>query len=326
MTFDDLSAARERIAAYIHRTPVFTSRLMNDWLGCEAHFKCEQLQRAGAFKFRGACHAVMGLSDGAARRGVVTHSSGNHGAALALAASLRGIPVHVVMPVNAPAVKRAAVAAYGGRIWPCEPTQAAREATCAAVIEETGGTLVHPYDDHRIIAGQATAAWELHEDVPGLDVIVVPVGGGGLAAGTALVTHAVNPRCRVMLGEPERADDAFRSLQAGRILPVERTDTVADGLRTSLGERTFPVIQRHVARIITVNEEAIIEALRMLWTRMKLIVEPSSAVPVAAIRAAGASLAGQRVGVILSGGNVDLDALPWSVSDSARPAASKVAE
>ncbi len=285
-TVDDIRAAAERIAPFAHRTPLQTSRLVNDWLNCDAFFKCENLQRAGAFKFRGACNAVMSLSEPQAQRGVVTHSSGNHGAALALAARLRGIPAYVVMPSNAPRVKQEAVAAYGARITLCEPTLAAREQTAARLIAETGAELVHPYNDFRIIAGQGTAALELHAEVPGLDDVIVPVGGGGLAAGTAIATRAVTNDCDVCCGEPAQADDAFRSLQTGRIIPVDHPDTIADGLRTSLGELTFTVLQQHRVEIITVPEEALIEAMQFVWTRMKLLIEPSSAVVVAAVRRA----------------------------------------
>ncbi|MGD9854785.1 MAG: pyridoxal-phosphate dependent enzyme [Planctomycetaceae bacterium] len=313
LTLDDIRAAAARIAPFAHRTPVLTSRRVNDWLGSSAFFKCENLQRTGAFKFRGACNAVMSLSDEEARRGVVTHSSGNHGAALAEAARLRGIPAYVVMPSNAPPVKRAAVEEYGASVTECVPTLTAREETAARIIAETGAALVHPYDDLRTIAGQATAALELHEEVSGLDVIVTPVGGGGLAAGTALATRFLATRCRTILGEPRAVDDAWRSLQQGRIVPVENAATIADGLKTSLGERTFPILCEHVEQIVTVSEAEIVEAMRLVWTRMKVLVEPSSAVAVAA---AARKLPGRpeslRVGIILSGGNVDLDHLPWT--------------
>ncbi len=310
---EDIRAAAERIEPFARRTPVLSSRRVNEWLECQAVFQCENFQRTGAFKFRGACNAVMSLSDDEAVRGVVTHSSGNHGAALAEAARLRGIPAHIVMPSNAPPVKRAAVESYGANVTECAPTPIAREETAAHVITETGATMIHPYDDLRIIAGQATAAMELHQEVPDLEVIVCPVGGGGLAAGTALATHLLAPHCKVMLGEPRAVDDAFRSMQQGQIVPVENAVTVADGLKTSLGELTFPVIQQHVDRIVTVTEAEIVEAMRFVWMRMKIVIEPSSAVAVAAVRKHRDRLAGKRIGVILSGGNVDLDRLPWMI-------------
>jgi threonine dehydratase len=311
-TLADLLAAAQRIAPYALRTPVLTSRRVDEWLGCRAYFKCENLQRTGAFKFRGACNAVMSLSDADAAKGVVTHSSGNHGAALAEAARLRGIRASVVMPANASRTKREAVETYGATVVECEPTLQAREETARRIIEESGATLIHPFDDVRVIAGQATAALELHAEIPQLDVVVCPVGGGGLAAGTALATHFRAPQCRVVLGEPEAVDDAFRSLRVGRILPVDKTDTIADGLKTSLGERTFPIIRAHVETIVTVSEAEIIEAMRFVWTRMKQIIEPSSAVALAAVRKDRSRFAAQNVGIILSGGNVDLDDLPWT--------------
>ena len=309
LTLSDLRAAAARIAPWARRTDVLTSRRLDGWLGCAVFVKCENFQRTGAFKFRGACNAVLRLSDTEAARGVVTHSSGNHGAALAEAARLRGIPALVVMPSNAPPVKRSAVESYGATVVECRPTLADRETTAAGVIEETGATLIHPYDDLRIIAGQSTAALELHEQVPDLDVVVCPVGGGGLAAGTTLATRHVAPECRVLLGEPAAADDAYRSLRAGRIIPSENPATIADGLKTSLGELTFPVIRAHAERIITVTEAEIVEALRMVWTRMKVVIEPSSAAAVAAVRKEPEEFRGQRVAIIVSGGNVDLDQL-----------------
>lgn len=309
LTLADIRAAADRIAPLARRTDVLTSRRLDEWLGCRAYLKCENFQRTGAFKFRGACNAVLSLSDAEAARGVVTHSSGNHGAALAEAARLRGIPAYVVIPANAPAVKRSAVVGYGATVFDCRPTLADREATAARVIAETGATLIHPYDDPRVIAGQATAALELHEQVPRLDAVVCPVGGGGLAAGTALATHLLEPACRVVLGEPAAADDAFRSFQAGRIVPSGNPVTIADGLKTSLGTHTFPVIRAHCQRIITVSEAEIVEALKFVWTRIKIVIEPSSAVAVAAVRRQAATFATLRVGIILTGGNVDLGQL-----------------
>jgi threonine dehydratase len=279
--------------------------------GAALFFKCENLQVAGAFKARGAMNAVFSLSDREAKLGVATHSSGNHAAALALAARRRGIRAYVVMPENAPAVKQRAVAEYGAEIVRCKPTLAAREEGLSEVIARTGAVVVHPYDDLRIIAGQGTAALELCQEVSDLDVIMAPVGGGGLLSGTALAVRGVSPRTRVLGAEPELADDAFRSLQAGRIIPSTYPETIADGLRTSLGDLTFPIIRQHVDAIVTVGEAGIVAAMRAIWERMKLVVEPSAAVPLAAILSGRVDLTGKRVGIILSGGNVDLDALPW---------------
>jgi threonine dehydratase len=311
-TLEDIRQAAARIAPYAHRTPVLTCSSLNHMLGTELFFKCENFQKVGAFKFRGACNAVFALSDPQAQRGVATHSSGNHAAALALAAQLRGIPAWIVMPKTAPAVKKAAVAGYGGRIIFCEPTLADRESTLARVQQETGATFVPPYNDPHVIAGQGTAALELCHDIANLDVILTPVGGGGLISGTALAVTALSPTTRVIAVEPAGADDAYRSLQAGYILPSVQPKTIADGLLTSLGDLTFAVIQKHVAQIVTVSEDAIITAMRHVWERMKVLIEPSAAVPVAALFANKIPLAGQRVGIILSGGNVDLDRLPWS--------------
>ena len=304
----DLAAIREaarRIAPYAHRTPVVTSQYFDRVTGGQLFFKCENLQKAGAFKFRGACNAVFSLPDEIAARGVATHSSGNHAQALALAAQLRSIPAWIVMPENASAVKQAAVQEYGGRIVHCTPTLAAREATAAAVIEETGATFIHPYDDAPIIAGQGTAALELLEAVPGLDLILAPVGGGGLISGTALAAAELSPSTAVFAAEPTGADDAYRSLAAGRIIPVQQADTVADGLRTSLGELTFAVIQRHVREIATVSDDEIIAAMKTFWQRTKLLIEPSAAVPLAAVISGRIATADRRIGIILSGGNVD---------------------
>jgi threonine dehydratase len=307
-TLEDIRAAAARIAPFAHRTPVLTSRSLDAMASARLFFKCENLQKVGAFKFRGACNAVMSLSDEEAKRGVATHSSGNHAAALALAARIRGIEAHIVMPTSAPPVKRAAVEGYGGRVVPCEPTMAARESTLRRVVAETGATFVHPYDDPRVIAGQGTAALELLEEVPDLDVVVTPVGGGGLLSGTAIAVTSTSS-ARVIGVEPEAADDARRSLEAGRIIPSEDPKTIADGLRTSLGEIPFAVARDRVAGIVTVSEDAIASAMRVVWERMKIVIEPSSAVPVAALLAG--KVTGARVGVVLSGGNVDLARLPF---------------
>jgi threonine dehydratase len=310
-TLADILTAAARIAPYAHRTPILTCAALDDRLGVRIFLKCENFQKVGAFKFRGAANAVFSLADEAASRGVATHSSGNHAQALALAARLRGIPAHIVMPDNAPAVKKAAVAGYGGRITFCEPTLKARETTLERIVRDTGAEVVHPYNNDRVIAGQGTAALELLEDVSDLDAVLAPVGGGGLLSGTAIAATSLRPGIRVIAAEPEGADDAFRSLQAGRIIPSTNPKTVADGLLTSLGDRTFPVIRERVERIVTVSEAAIVAAMKFVWERAKLVIEPSSAVPVAALWEGKIDLAGLRVGIILSGGNVDLDRLPW---------------
>ncbi|MCX7047199.1 MAG: pyridoxal-phosphate dependent enzyme [Candidatus Sumerlaeota bacterium] len=310
-TLADIRAAAARIRPYAHRTPVFTCRSLNERAGAEVFLKCENLQKVGAFKFRGACNAVFSLTDAQAARGVVAHSSGNHAQALALAARLRGIPAYIVMPNNAPAVKKAAVEGYGGKITFCQPTLAARELAQEQVIADTGATVVHSYNDYRVIAGQGTAALELLEEVQYLDVILAPVGGGGLLSGTAIAATELSFHIRVIGAEPAGADDACRSLAAGVILPSENPRTIADGLLTSLGNMTFPIIQKRVERVVTVSEDAIVAAMRLIWERAKLIIEPSAAVPVAALMEQALVPAGTRAGIILSGGNVDLDKLPW---------------
>ncbi len=310
-TFEQVCEAARRIRPYVHRTPVLTCATLDHQVGAEIYFKCENFQRTGAFKARGACNAVFSLSAEEARRGVTTHSSGNHGAALALMAQLRGIPATVVMPDNAPHVKRDAVAGYGARIVFSASTPLARETRLAEVVAETGATFVHPSNDPLVIAGQGTATLELLDDVPALDVVMAPVGGGGLLSGTALAAAGHSPRARVIGAEPAAADDAYRSLQAGHILPSGNPQTIADGLRTSLGGVTFPLIQQHVERIVTVSEEAIVRAMYLVWERMKIIIEPSAAVPVAVLLENPGDFAGRRIGVILSGGNLDLRQLPW---------------
>ncbi|HXQ11381.1 MAG TPA: pyridoxal-phosphate dependent enzyme [Caulobacteraceae bacterium] len=309
---DAIAQARTRIAPFVHVTPVMTSRRLNAITGAELHFKCENFQRAGAFKARGGFNAVMSLSDAEAAAGVYTHSSGNHGAALALAARTRGIPCYVVMPSNAAEVKQAAVAAYGAEIHFCEPTLEAREETANRVGAETGARMIHPYDDEFVIAGQGTAAAELIEAVSRLDILTAPIGGGGLISGTALAAaRASGPKIRVIGTEPAGADDAARSFAAGDLIPLTASATIADGLRASLSKRTFGVISRHVTQVLTASEYAIVDAMRLIWTSMKIVVEPSAAVPLAAILEHRDAFAGRRVGVILTGGNVDLDALPW---------------
>jgi threonine dehydratase len=290
---------------------VLTSATIDRMAGGEIFFKCENLQKAGAFKIRGACNAVFSLSDDEAKRGVATHSSGNHAAALALAAQWRGISAHVVMPETAPHVKKLAVAGYGAEILFCKPTLEARERALAEVVARTGANVVHPYNDLRVITGQGTAAVELCEQVQNLDLVVAPVGGGGLVSGTAVAVSLVSPKTAVIAAEPERADDAYRSLKSGHLVPSVHPNTIADGLLTSLGDLTFPILQRHVKDIVLVSEEAIVEAMRCLWERMKILVEPSAAVPLGAVLSRRLEVGGRRVGIILSGGNVDLDRLPW---------------
>ncbi len=310
-TLEDIRQAHTRIKPFIHNTPVLTCRAIDDMLGATLFFKCENLQKVGAFKIRGACNAVYSLSDTDSQNGVAAHSSGNHAAALALAGQWRGIKAYVVMPENSSAVKLKAVAGYEAEIVLCKPTLEAREETLDGVVQSTGAAVIHPYNDYRVICGQGTAALELCEEIPGLDTVMAPVGGGGLLSGTAIAVKGLSPQTEVIAGEPERADDAYRSLKAGRIIPVEDPDTIADGLLTSLGDLTFPIIDRHVKDIITVSEEEIVAAMRLIWTRMKLIVEPSASVPLGAIMRRPQDFAGKRIGIILSGGNVDLDALPW---------------
>ncbi|MCK5363485.1 MAG: threonine/serine dehydratase [Gammaproteobacteria bacterium] len=307
----DVQAAAARIEPYIHHTPIMRCSAIDEIVGASVHFKCENLQKVGAFKFRGACNTVLSLSEKEIENGIATHSSGNHGAAVALAARIRGTTAVVVMPSNTSAVKQAAVAHYGARIVHCEPNDESRRRTLEAIIAEEGRTLVHPFDDVRVIAGQGTAALEFLEQVPDLDIIMTPVGGGGLLSGTATVVAALSPKTRVIGAEPAGADDTYRSFRAGHIIPVGVPDTIADGLRTSVGELTFPIIARHVSDIVRVSEEAIVEAMRLTWQRTKLIVEASAAVPLAALLEGTVDVRDARVGIIISGGNVDLDALPW---------------
>ncbi len=310
-TIEDIREASQRIQPFVHRTPVLTCSTLNEMCDAEIFFKCENFQKVGAFKIRGATNAVFSLSDEKATRGVATHSSGNHAAALALAARWRGTKAYVVMPENAPQVKRDAVAHYGAEIFFCKPTLKAREEELGKVVHRTGAVFVHPYNDYRVISGQGTAALELCEEIPKLDMVMAPVGGGGLLSGTAIAVDALSPNTHVVAAEPERADDAFRSFRAGKIIPADNPDTIADGLRTSLGDLTFPIIKRHVRDIFTVSEEGIVAAMRTIWERMKIIVEPSAAVPLGVLLARRPEFSGKRIGVILSGGNVDLAHLPW---------------
>ena len=310
-TFEDVQKAYLKIRNKVHRTPVIKSKKVNEHAGGELFFKCENFQKVGAFKFRGATHAVGELLDKKAKSGVATHSSGNHAQAVALAAKQRGIPAHIVMPENAPKVKVNAVRDYGAHITFCESTQQARESTLETVVEETGATFIHPYDNPDIIMGQGSAAIELLEDQPELDIILAPVGGGGLISGTAIATSGFSPNTKVIGTEPEVANDAYLSFKTGERHPVQSTDTVADGLRTSLSELTFSCIQQHVDQMVTVTEQEIIDAMRFIWERMKIIIEPSSAVPAAAVFNGKINIENKKAGIIISGGNMDLDSLPW---------------
>jgi threonine dehydratase len=311
LTLDSVRQAAERIKPYIHRTPVLTNESLNQKVGAQVFLKCENMQKVGAFKFRGACNAVFSLSDEEAARGVCTHSSGNHAQALALAARMRGIPAYIVMPNNAPSVKKNAVAGYGGQIAFCAPTLEAREATLRRVYESSGANVVHPYNDERVIAGQGTAVLELLEEVPYLDVIITPVGGGGLLSGASIAATEIKKGIRVIAGEPEMADDAYQSVQAKAIIPSVNPKTIADGLLTSLGTLTFPIIQQHVEQIVTVSEQGIIDSMKFVWERVKIVIEPSAAVAIGVLWEKKIDLTGLKVGVIISGGNVDLENLPW---------------
>lgn len=311
VSLEDIRDAAVRIDPYIHRTPVFTSTSINKIAGCELFFKCENFQKVGAFKMRGAANAVMQLSEYQLTKGVATHSSGNHAAALACAARAKGIKAYIVMPKNAPSIKKKAVAGYGAEIIECEPTLASREATLERVVKETGATFIPPYNHEHVILGQATCALELFEQTEQLDVIMAPIGGGGLMSGTALTTRLFSPDTEIIGAEPAGADDAYRSLKAGHILPMDQPDTLADGLRTSLGSLTFPILQENLKRIITVSDVEIVKAMRLIWERMKIIIEPSCAVPLAAVLKETSSFENKRVGIILTGGNVDLENLPF---------------
>lgn len=310
-TFKDVEKAHQIVQKYAHRTPVLTSSSISKIVGGELYFKCENFQKVGAFKFRGACNAVFSLSEEDARKGVATHSSGNHAAALALAAKMRGIAAHIVMPDNSSEIKKKAVAGYGAKITFCQPTLQARESMLAKVIEETGATEIHPYNNFNVIAGQGTAAKELIKDAGEFDIIMAPVGGGGLLSGTAISTKYLLPGCKVIAAEPLGADDAFRSFKAKKLIPSENPKTIADGLLTSLGDRNFAIILDKVDNIVTVSEEKIVEAMRMIWERMKIIIEPSSAVPLAALLEGKVDIHNKKVGIILSGGNLDLGMLPF---------------
>lgn len=313
MAFDlaDIRTAHDRIRPHIHRTPVLTSARLDAASGASLFFKCENFQKVGAFKARGATNAVFALDDETARRGVATHSSGNHAAALSRAAKLRGIAAHIVMPTNSPKVKVRAVEGYGGRIVFCEPNQRAREEACARVIAETGATLIHPFENEDVMAGQGTIAVELLEDVPDLDLILCPVGGGGVLCGTAVAAKSLRPEIKVIATEPAGADDAAQSFHQHRLVYQEKKDTIADGLRTNLGAPNFALIEHYVDDVVTVTDEGIVAAMRVIWETMKIVVEPSGAVPYAAIVEGKIDYRSKRIGIILTGGNVDLDALPW---------------
>lgn len=310
-TFKEVQKAYLKIREKVHRTPVMSSKKVSERAGGELFFKCENFQKVGAFKFRGATHAVGNLSDEEAEHGVATHSSGNHAQAVALAAKQRGISAHIVMPENAPVVKVNAVRDYGANITFSKSTQEGREATLNEVIQETGATFIHPYDNPDIIMGQGSAAIELLEDQPDLDIILAPIGGGGLISGTAIAASGFSPDTKVIGTEPEVANDAYLSFKTGERHPVQSTDTVADGLRTSLSKLTFRCIQQHVDEIVTVTEDEIIDAMRFIWERMKIIIEPSSAVPIAAVFNGSVDIKNKKAGIIISGGNMDLNSLPW---------------
>jgi threonine dehydratase len=306
ITKDSIEKAHERIMPYIHCTPVMTSQSVDELAGCKVFFKCENLQKIGAFKARGAMNAVLSLSEKERANGVATHSSGNHAQALARAAKIMGIKSYIVMPRTAPAIKKRGVEGFGGEIFECEPTLQSRETTLAEVVKKTGAAEIHPFNNYEVITGQATAAKELIEEVPGLDVVIAPVGGGGLLSGTALAIKYFSPKTIVIAGEPEGADDAFRSMQSGKIEPSQ-SNSIADGLLTSLGDKTFPIIKDQVKEVITVSDPEIIAAMKFIWERMKIIIEPSCAVPFAAVIKKKEKFAGMKVGIILSGGNVDLE-------------------
>ncbi|WP_108386541.1 beta-hydroxyaspartate dehydratase BhcB [Yoonia sediminilitoris] len=310
-TYDDMLAAHERIKPYIHRTPVLTSSYLNSLTGAELFFKCENFQKAGAFKVRGASNAVFGLSEEEAKNGVCTHSSGNHALSLSYAAGRRGIPCNVVMPRTAPQAKKDAVRGYGGTITECEPSTTSREEVFASVQARTGGNFVHPYNDPRVIAGQGTCSRELMEQTDGLDMVIAPIGGGGMISGTCLTLSHMAPEVQIIAAEPEQADDAYRSFKAGHIIADDAPNTVADGLKVPLKDLTWHFVSNHVTDILTASEQEIIDAMKLTWQRMKIVIEASCAVPLATIIKNKDRFAGKRVGVIITGGNVDLDKLPW---------------
>jgi len=310
-TYDDVQQAHERIKPYIHETPILTSSYLNELTGAELFFKCENFQKAGAFKVRGASNAVFGLDDEKAKRGVATHSSGNHALSLSYAAGRRGIPCHVVMPHSAPQAKKDAVRGYGGIITECEPSTSSREAVFAEIEAQTGAEFVHPYNDPRVIAGQATCSKELLSQVGELDMVVAPIGGGGMISGTCLTLSNIAPNTKIIASEPDQADDAARSFKAGHIIADDSPVTIADGLKVPLKDLTWHFVSNHVTDILTASEDEIIDAMKLTWQRMKIVMEASCAVPLATILKNKDVFAGKRVGVIVTGGNVDLDTLPW---------------
>ncbi|ROL59085.1 pyridoxal-phosphate dependent enzyme [Bacteroidetes/Chlorobi group bacterium ChocPot_Mid] len=310
-TYDDVLRASERIKPFAKKTPVLTSKSINELCNADIFFKCENFQKVGAFKFRGAVNAIFSLNDEQASKGVATHSSGNHAQALALAATIRGIPATIVMPENSSRVKIDAVIGYGAEVVFCQPTLKARETTLEKVIIQKGSTFIHPYDNYNVIAGAGTSAKELIEEVPNLDYVIAPVGGGGLLSGTSISVKALLPDAKVIAAEPEGADDAFRSLQSGAIVPSLKPNTICDGLLTSLSERTFKIISQNVSEIVTLSDEDTIRAMKLIWERMKIIVEPSSATALGILLGNKIDLKAKRIGIILSGGNVDLQKLPW---------------
>ena len=310
-TYDDMLAAHERIRPHIRQTPVRTSDYLNDLSGAQLFFKCENFQEPGAFKVRGATNAVFGLTEDQAKKGVATHSSGNHASCLSYAAMLRGIPCNVVMPRTAPQAKKDTVRRYGGVITECEPSTSSREATFAEVQARTGGDFVHPYNDPRVIAGQGTCSREFMEQTDGLDMVVAPIGGGGMISGTCLTLSTLAPETKVIAAEPEQADDAYRSFKAGHIIADDAPKTIADGLLVPLKDLTWHFVSTHVSEIYTASEDEIIEAMKLTWKHLRVVMEPSSAVPLAVVLKNRAAFRGKRVGIIITGGNVDLDKLPW---------------
>ncbi len=309
--YEDMLAAHERIKPHIRRTPIRRSAYLDELTGAELFFKCENFQEPGAFKIRGACNAVFGLDEAQAAKGVATHSSGNHASCLSYAARLRGIPCNVVMPRTAPQAKKDTVRRYGGRITECAPSTSAREEAFARVQAETGGDFVHPYNDPRVIAGQGTCAREMMEQTGGLDIALAPIGGGGMISGTCLTLATLAPECRVIAAEPEQADDAYRSFKAGRLIADDAPKTIADGLLVPLKELTWHFVSAHVSEIYTASEQEIVDAMKLIWKHLRIVAEPSSAVPLACILKNESAFRGKRVGVIVTGGNVDLDRLPW---------------
>ncbi len=310
-TYDDMLAAHDRIRPHIRQTPVRTSDYLNELAGCDLYFKCENLQEPGAFKVRGATNAVFGLTDEQAKLGVATHSSGNHASCLSYAAMLRGIPCNVVMPRTAPQAKKDTVRRYGGVITECEPSTTSREATFAEVQARTGGDFVHPYNDPRVIAGQGTCSREFMEQTGGLDMVVAPIGGGGMISGTCLTLSTLAPETQVIAAEPELADDAYRSFKAGHIIADDAPKTIADGLLVPLKDLTWHFVSNHVSEIYTASEQEIIDAMKLTWKHLRVVMEPSSAVPLAVVLKHRPAFKGKRVGIIITGGNVDLDKLPW---------------